>query len=167
ADGLHVHPMHSMPYIQNRVLPALKEGVESAGRSLDDIDLIVPVLAVPGDSPEEQANMAREAKTAIGFYGSTPGYAFQFDDLGYEGVRVKLAETLRSGGRDALAADVSDELLDQFGLVARWDDMADKLIARYKVLASRVVMYLAKPSILENPKNLEKWGEIARAVRAA
>ena len=167
ADGLHVHPMHSMPYIQNRVLPALKEGVESAGRSLDDIDLIVPVLAVPGDSPEEQANMAREAKTAIGFYGSTPGYAFQFDDLGYEGVRVKLAETLRSGGRDALAADVSDELLDQFGLVARWDEMADKLIARYKVLASRVVMYLAKPSILENPKNLEKWGEIARAVRAA
>ncbi len=167
ADGLHVHPMHSMPYIQNRVLPALKEGVESAGRSLDDIDLIVPVLAVPGDSPEEQANMARQAKTAIGFYGSTPGYAFQFDDLGYEGVRVKLAETLRSGGRDALAAEVSDELLDQFGLVARWDDMADKLIARYKVLASRVVMYLAKPSILENPKNLEKWGEIARAVRAA
>ena len=165
ADGLHVHPMHSMPYIENRVLPALKEGAESAGRSLDDIDLIVPVLAVR-DSPEEQANMAKEAKTAIGFYGSTPGYAFQFDDLGYEGVRIKLAET-RSGGRDALAAEVSDELLDQFGLVARWDDIADKLIARYKGLASRVVMYFAKPSILENPKSLEKWGEIARAVRAA
>jgi probable F420-dependent oxidoreductase len=167
ADGLHVHPMHSMPYIKKRVSPALKEGAQSAGRNLSDIDLIIPVLAVPGDSPEEQADMAKEAKTAIGFYGSTPVYAFQFDDLGYEGVRLKLAETLRSGGREALAAEVSDELLDQFGLVARWDDMADKLIDRYNGIASRVVMYLAKPSILKNRKNLEKWGEIARAVQAA
>ena len=147
ADGLHVHPMHSMPYIKNRVLPALKEGAQSAGRNLSDIDLIIPVLAVPGDSPEEQADMAKEAKTAIGFYGSTPVYAFQFDDLGYEGVRLKLAETLRSGGREALAAEVSDELLDQFGLVARWDDMADKLIDRYNGIASRVVAGLGQKII--------------------
>jgi probable F420-dependent oxidoreductase len=166
ADGLHVHPMHSMPYIQNRVIPAVTEGAESAGRTLEDIDLIVPVLAVAGDTAEERAATAKEAKTAIGFYGATPGYAFQFDDLGYEGTRLKLAETLRTGDRDALAEQVSDELLDQFGLIARWDDMADKLIERYKGVASRVVMYLAKPSITENPANLAKWGEIARAVQA-
>ena len=53
---------------------------------------------------------------------------------------------------------MTDELLDQFGLVAKWDDMADALIARYKGIASRVVMYLAKPSIIENPANLAKWG---------
>lgn len=49
-------------------------------------------------------------------------------------------------------------MLDQFGLVARWDDMADKLIERYKGKASRIVMYLAKTSILENPSNLAKMG---------
>lgn len=167
ADGLHVHPMHSMPYITNRVLPAVAEGAESAGRNPGDIDLIVPVFAVAGDSPEERMSLAREAKAAIGFYGATPGYAFQFDDLGYEGTRLKLAETLRTGDRDALVDQVSDELLDHFGLVARWDDMADKLIERYQDVASRVVMYLAKQSILETPENLGKWGEIARAVRAA
>jgi len=167
ADGMHVHPMHSMPYIRNRLIPAVTAGAESAGRRLSDIDLIVPVLAVAGDSAEERAAMAREAKATIGFYGTTPVYSFQFDDLGYEGTRLKLAERLRQGDRDGLIELVSDELLDQFGLVARWDDMADKLIARYKGLASRVVMYLAKPSIAENPANLAKWGEIARAVRAA
>jgi hypothetical protein len=45
--------------------------------------------------------------------------------------------------------------------------MADKLVDRYKGKATRVVMYLASTSILENPANLAKWGEIARAVRAA
>ena len=167
ADGLHVHPMHSMPYIHNRVIPAVTEGAESVGRTLGEIDLIVPVLAVAGDTPEECANLAREAKTAIGFYGATPGYAFQFDDLGYQGKRLELAEALRSGGREAVADLVSDEMLEQFGLVARWDDMADRLIERYQGIASRVVMYLAKQSIQENPANLAKWGEIARAVRAA
>jgi probable F420-dependent oxidoreductase len=167
ADGLHVHPMHSMPYIENRVLPKLSEGAAKAGRGLDDIDLIVPVLAVAGDTPEERAVLAREAKSAIGFYGSTPAYAFQFDDLGYEGTRLKLAERLRAKDQEGLLDLVSDELLDQFGLVARWDDMADRLIARYKGTASRVVMYLAKQSIDQNPANLGKWSEIARAVRAA
>lgn len=166
ADGLHVHPMHSMAYIHNRVIPTVTEGAERAGRTLDDIDLIVPVLAVPGDTSEERAALAREAKTAIGFYGSTPAYAFQFDDLGYEGKRQELAAALRSGGRDAVADLVSDEMLEQFGLTARWDDMADRLIERYNGIASRVVMYLAKQSIQENPANLGKWGEIARAVRS-
>jgi probable F420-dependent oxidoreductase len=167
ADGLHVHPMHSMQYIQNRVLPAIREGAESAGRALSQIDLIVPVLAIAGDTPDERRNLLREAKATIGFYGATPGYAFQFDDLGYEGMRDKLSAALRDGGPDVLADLVTDEMLEQFALVARWDDMADKLVDRYKGKATRVVMYLARTSILENPANLAKWGEIARAVRAA
>lgn len=167
ADGLHVHPMHSMHYIENRLLPAVSEGAASAGRTLSDIDLIVPVLAVAGDAPEDRRNLVREAKTTIGFYGATPGYAFQFDDLGYKGMRDKLSDALKKGGPDVLADLVTDEMLEQFGLVARWDDMADRLIGRYKGKASRVVMYLARTSILENPANLGRWGEIARAVRAA
>ena len=43
CDGLHVHPMHSMPYIENRLLPSVAEGAKRAGRSMDDIDLIIPV----------------------------------------------------------------------------------------------------------------------------
>ena len=167
VDGVHVHPMHSMPYIENRLIPKLREGAAKADRSLDDVDLIVPVLAVAGDTPEERAALEREAKSAIGFYGSTPAYAFQFDDLGYEGKRLELAEKLRAGDQEGLIAGVSDEILDQFALVARWDDMADKLIARYKGVAWRVVMYFAKQSIDADPDNLGKWGEIARAVRAA
>ena len=167
ADGVHVHPMHSMPYIRNRLLPNLAEGAARAGRDAADIDLIVPVLGIAGDSPEERDWGVLRAKTQIGFYGATPNYAFQFDDLGYEGMRDQLRVHLKSGDTDALVALISDEILDHFGLVARWDDMADKLIARYQGTASRLVMYLAEESIRRNPDNLGKWSEIAKAVRAA
>ena len=167
ADGVHVHPMHSIPYIVNRLIPQVREGAVKAGRCLEDVDLIIPVLAVPGDTPEERAALEREAKAAIGFYGSTPVYAFQFDDLGYEGKRLELAAKLRAGDRDGMIKLVSDEMLNQFGLCTRWDDMADQLIARYKGVGSRVVMYFAMQSIAANPSNRDKWAEIARAVRAA
>lgn len=167
ADGVHVHPMHSMPYIENRLLPDLAAGAARAGRDPAAIDLIVPVFAIPGDSAEEQAAGVLRAKTQIGFYGATPNYAFQFDDLGYVGMRDKLRVHLKSGDTDALVALISDEMLDQFGLVCAWDDLADKLIARYQGTATRLVMYWAEESIRQNPGNLGKWSEIARAVRAA
>ena len=39
ADGVHVHSVHSMTYIQNRLLPVLAAGAAKAGRKQSDIDL--------------------------------------------------------------------------------------------------------------------------------
>ena len=58
-------------------------------------------------------------------------------------------------------------MLEHFALVARWDDLADALIARYAGKAARVVSYLAMGDIQEHPDHLARWGEIAKAVRAA
>lgn len=58
ADGVHVHPMHSMHYIRNRLLPGVAEGARRAGRDASAIDLIIPVIVAAGDTPEERADMA-------------------------------------------------------------------------------------------------------------
>ncbi len=166
CDGLHVHPMHSVPYINNRLLPAVAAGAAKAERDPGDVDLIIPVFTVAGDTPEERERMLRRAKTQIAFYGSTPNYAFQFDDLGFHGVGERLNTLMRERNMQALAETITDEMLEQFALVARWDDMADALIARYQGIASRVVTYLAREDMQRNPANLSRWGEIARAVRS-
>ena len=63
ADGVHVHPLHSMPYIENRLLPDLAAGAAKADRDVDDLELLIPVFAYPGDTPEERAAIeAREAE---------------------------------------------------------------------------------------------------------
>ena len=167
CDGLHVHPMHSIPYIQNRLLPAVSAGAEKVGRSADDVDLIIPVFAIAGDTPEERAAMTQRARTQIAFYGSTPNYAFQFDDLGFEGTTPKLGQLMKAGDIGGMAEAINDDILDYFAVTATWDDMADALISRYQGLASRVVTYLTYEDISKNPANLPRWGEIARAVAAA
>src|SRR5690606_147509 len=101
------------------------------------------------------------------FYGSTPNYAFQFDDLGFEGTTQRLGSLIRKGDLDAMAATITDEMLDHFAVVCPWDDLADRLVERYRGTASRLVMYLAEDSIRRDPGTLGRWGEVARAVRAS
>lgn len=166
ADGVHVHPMHSLHYVQQRLIPEIRQGAEQAGRSLDEVDLIFPVFAVPGDSPEERKPLLERARTQIGFYGSTPNYAYQFTDLGFEGVSEGLRGAMRAGDMERMGALITDEVLAHFSVAARWDDMADALIERYGPYAHRLVMYLTQEDIAKRPENLPRWGEIARAVRA-
>ena len=166
ADGVHVHPMHTMHYIRERLLPEVAQGAERAGRDVDEIDLIVPVFAAPGDSPEELAPLVRRAKTQIAFYGTTPNYSFQFTDLGYEGVTAALRERMAAGDIAGMADCITDDMLEHFALVAPWDEMADRLRDRYSGTAARVVMYLAEEQIRKDPDMVHKWGDVAQATRS-
>ena len=165
ADGVHVHPMHSMHYIRNRLLPGLAEGAARAGRDPATIDKIIPVIVAAGDTSEARATPINEAKTAIAFYGATPNYAFQFDDLGHHGLRDQLRDCLKTGDSVRSQALITDEILNQFAIVARWDDVADRMIERYKGIASRLVIY--PPGREVDSKTFERWGEVPRAVRQA
>jgi probable F420-dependent oxidoreductase len=164
ADGIHVHPFHSLPYLHNRLLPAVAEGAAAAGRAPDDVELIIPVFAVPGDTPEERAPLLERARAQIAFYGSTRNYAFQFDDLGFEGTSARLNDKLKAGDLAGMAATITDEMLDEFSVISTWDELAGTLRQRYGGLATRLVMYLAADSIAADPAALARWGEVARSV---
>ena len=166
ADGIHVHPLHSMHYIENRLKPAVAEGAAISGRSTDDIDLIIPVFACPGDTPEERAPLVERARRQIAFYGSTPNYSFQFDDLGFGGTTTRIREKMKAGELDTMGELITEEMLEHYALVATWDDMADRLLERYNGMAERVVMYLGEQQMRNDPDVLAKWGDVAAAVRA-
>jgi probable F420-dependent oxidoreductase len=165
ADGVHVHPLHSMHYLEHRLLPNVRAGAERAARDPADIDLLIPVFIVPGDTPEERAFLARRTRTQIAFYGSTRNYAFQFDDLGFEGTSARLNDRLKAGDVDGMAATITDEMLNIYAIVGPWDEVADRVVERYAGVAERIISYLTVEDIACNPDHLDRWGEIARAVR--
>ncbi len=167
ADGVHVHPLHSVHYINERLLPAVAEGAASADRDPAEVDLLIPAFIVPGDTPEEREALAHRARTQIGFYGSTKNYAFQFDDLGFEGVSSRLNDCIKAGDMNGLAATITDEMLDTFAIVGPWAEIADRLIDRYQGLAERVISYLTVDDVATNPDNVSKWRDVATAVTAA
>ena len=123
------------------------------------------MFAVGGDTAEERAPLVHRARSQIAFYGSTKNYAFQFDDLGFEGTSSRLNDLLKAGDVDGMTATITDEMLDHYAVVAPWDELAGRLLDRYEGTAARIVSYLTEESVRRDPTAFDRWGEVARAVR--
>ncbi|MCP3990496.1 MAG: TIGR03617 family F420-dependent LLM class oxidoreductase [Actinomycetia bacterium] len=167
ADGIHVHPFHSIPYLNEVLDPKVEEGAKRTGRQASDVDLIIPVFTIVGDTEEEREVHKRTAKAQIAFYGSTKNYGFQFDMLGFEGTSGRLNERLKAGDIAGMADLITDEMLEHYAITASWDELGPKLVDRYQGKAARLVTYQAEESLRRDPSKIDRWAAVAEAVRSA
>lgn len=162
ADGVHVHPLNHPTYLRETVIPNLREGATKAGRSAEDLEIIVPAFIVPID--DDEARWRNFARMQVAFYGSTPNYAFIFEQLGFEGTTDRIRERQRACDLAGMAAEVSDELLDHFVVTGPRSELADKILERYQGLATRVVSYFGGLDWTNDPSALNAWADVARGV---
>ena len=167
ADGIHVHPLNTPAYLRDTVAPNLEAGASKAGRSPADLEVIVPTFAAPGSTSDAVQEWRELARMQVAFYGSTPNYAFIFDQLGREGTTARLRERQKAGDLAGMAAVIDDDLLEHFCVSGDWAQVADDLIERYQGTATRIVSYFAGMAWARDEQALGPWGELARAVRAA
>ncbi len=167
CDGIHVHPFHSMRYLQEVVLPAVHEGATSGGRSPDDISIVCPIMAILGDTEEERVKARDETRLRIAFYGSTRTYSGVFDLHGWEGTADRLHELQRAGDLKGMIATITDEMLEVYSLESSWDDLADALVDKYGGIADRIVMYDASANWTFGGGSLDRWRDITAAVTKA
>ncbi len=167
ADGVHIHPLNTPTYLSGTVLPSLAEGAAASGRTLADLEVIVPVFLVVGDTPEEQATRRETARFQVAFYGSTPNYAFIFEQIGFPGTTERLREHQKAGDLAAMAGVITDEILEHFVVAGAWDEVADLLMARYSGVATRVVDYFSGQGGAPAEGLDPRWAEVARAVTAS
>jgi probable F420-dependent oxidoreductase len=166
ADGMHVHPLNTVAYLDEVVRPAVAEGEARAGRNPGHTRLACPVMTIVGDTEEEQSAQREEIRMRIAFYGSTPGYEVVFDTHGWDGVGERLNQLQRAGDFGGMAATVTDPMVDAFAVTAPWDGLAQALIDRYGGVAHHVICYSASPQWASHPATLERWSDVARAVAA-
>ncbi len=160
ADGVHVHPLGEPGYIARHVAPKVAEGAAKSGRLTSDIAVIVPVMTIVGDSDEERARERELVRASMSFYGSTPNYAFIWDEAGFEGTTARIREKQKAGDFAGMAAQISDEHIATFATESTWDGLADALVAKYQDNATRIVLYNA----LADPERIERYGAVARSI---
>src|SRR3984893_15863088 len=158
ADGVHIHPLGEPGYINRHALPNIAEGAAKAGRSPSDIAVIVPVMTIVGDSDEESAKERELVRASMSFYGSTPNYAFIWDEAGFEGTTARIREKQKGGDFPGMAAPGSDDHTRTFATESTWDGLADALTGKYARIATRLALY----SALGDHERFERYGEIAR-----
>jgi probable F420-dependent oxidoreductase len=162
ADGVHIHPLGEPGYINRHALPNIAEGAAKAGRSRSDVAVIVPVMTIVGDTDEERAKERELVRASMSFYGSTPNYAFIWDEAGFEGTTARIREKQKAGDIPGMAAQVSDDHIAAFATESTWDTLADVLTAKYAGTATRLVLYNA----VGDRERFERYGEVARRLSA-
>jgi probable F420-dependent oxidoreductase len=164
ADGLHVHPINSPAYLRETVLPNLAAGAERAGRDPAGLTLFVPTFVAAGNTDEELAAAREGVRRQISFYGSTPNYAFLFEQVGFEGTTEQIRERQKAGDADGMAAVISDDLLNHFSVSGSWDELPDRIVERHRGIADRVVLYLTGDDVFGGSADIERWGAVAAEV---
>lgn len=159
ADGIHVHPLNTAPYLRETVLP----NATTAGRRPA---LIVPAFTAFGDSDAERHRWREMARIQVAFYGSTPNYSFIFEQLGREGVTPRLREHQKAGDIAGMASVIDDDLLAEFCTEGPWSAAPDLLRARYGDVADRLVLYFAGMAWAESEAALEPWSDVVRALKS-
>ncbi|UXA15291.1 TIGR03617 family F420-dependent LLM class oxidoreductase [Mycobacterium sp. SMC-8] len=158
SDGVHVHPLGEPGYIARHVVPKVAEGAARSGRSPHEVALIVPVMTIVGDSDEERHRERELVRASMSFYGSTPNYAFIWDEAGFEGTTARIREKQKAGDFQGMAAQITDEHIATFATESTWDGLADALTARYGATATRIVLYNA----LADAERFERYGIVAQ-----
>jgi probable F420-dependent oxidoreductase len=136
ADGFLAHPFHSPRYLQEVILPAIRQGVDKAGRSAQDC--VVSTTAFVVTAPHEESMV----RAQIAFYASTPSYKPVMALHGWQDSAEQLSTLASRGQWGEMPALISDEMLAAFAVQASAEQVAEVLTARYRGLVDRLSVYI-------------------------
>jgi probable F420-dependent oxidoreductase len=138
ADGFIVHPFGSERSMREVTVPAVRRGAERAGRTLADVEIAFPLMAVVADTEEQLAQGRDAMRPRLAFYGSTPAYKVILDVHGWGDLQPELNRLTKTGDWGAMSALITDEMVDAFCVLATPDEIGPTVRARYGDLVQRV-----------------------------
>ena len=141
CDGFHVHPFHSIKYLDEVVLPNVRHGLERTGRKRGDVSLSTTAFVITGENQKEIEAAKGRVRQQISFYASTPAYVGVLQAHGWGEAGRRLTEKSKRGDWAGMADEITDEMLDVYALTATYDELAEKVQQRYRGYLDRVGFY--------------------------
>ncbi len=158
GDGLLAHLFSTPRYIREVTLPALRQGLATAGRDRSDVEVVVPLFVVTGASERAYQQTRDVVRRQLAFYAATPAYAPVLVRHGWEDLHWELYELSLAGDWEAMADLIDDQVLDAFAVEGEPDTIARRIWARYRDLADRVCLS-------PEPGNDAPWDRIVADLR--
>lgn len=141
ADGLIVHPFNSMPFLTDRALPAVQQGLDKSGRKRSDFILQINAIVITGETQEARDIAKQSVKSLLGFYASTPAYKPPMEAIGYGDLQPELNRLSKEGKWDELGTHIDDQFVEAFATTGEPVEIAQKLLDKYGEDADRLAIY--------------------------
>jgi len=163
CEGLHVHPFHTLEYLNKIILPNLEKGLKKAGRDRSEIQISSSVFVATGKNSQEMEEATNFIKDSIAFYASTPTYRPVFELHGWSEKAKKLSEYARQGKWTEMRSVIDDEIFEAFAVKGSILEAAYELKKRYEGPLDRISFYpLPTLPSLEDPI----WKEVVKIFKS-
>ena len=131
CDGVMLHGFCTRKYLQDRVIPALEEGLKRVKKSREEFEISGGGFVATGPDDESVQKLFEWVRTRIGFYGSTPSYWPVFELHGLEDLGLKLNSMSKKGQWNEMTREISDDVVRLFAAVGRHDELVAALKERF------------------------------------
>jgi len=158
CDGFHVHPFHSLKFLDEVTVPNIKVGLQKAGRMRSDISLSSTAFVITGRNRDEIEEAKGPVRQQIAFYASTRTYIGVLEAHGWGDTCYRLNEKAAKGDWSGMAAEITDEMLEVYAVTGTYDEIADKVQKKYAGYLDRVAFYF--PFSSGEP---ERWRKLVQA----
>lgn len=136
ADGLLGHPVCSLRWAREVVLPNLGRGLQKAGRERRGFDVCLSLCcAVSGDWRQAR----RAAAGEVAFYATARAFEPLFAVHGFEAQAERIRAAFLQGDVEGMLNAVSDEMVEAF-TAAGTPDQVRRKVARYAELADSLAL---------------------------
>lgn len=138
CDGVRLHPLCSRRYLEEVAVPQIAQGTRRGGRERTHFDLMGGGFIATGPDAASVAAGIEEVRRRIAFYASTPAYRSVLALHGLEDLGDRLHALSVSGRWDAMAGEVSDDVVHLFAACGPYDRLAALIAERWGGLADSI-----------------------------
>jgi len=131
CDGVRLHVFATRKYVEEVALPEIRSGLNKSGRDRSNFEVWGGGFIVTGKDEAALVQERENVRYRIAFYGSTRSYHPILALHGWEDLGLKLHEMSKKGQWKQMAAQVSDEVLEEFAVIATYDNLVSKLTERF------------------------------------
>src|ERR1700761_4495939 len=131
ADGVRLHGFCTRQYLQDVILPRLREGMARTGRTREHFEITGGGFVATGADAEATAKMFEVVRGRVAFYGSTPGYWPVLELHGLGDLGRELNALSKAGKWQEMAGRVSDDVVHLFAAVGTHTEIAGKIAERF------------------------------------
>lgn len=162
CDGFHVHPFHSVKYLNEIVRPQIAAGAARTNRDPANVALVSSIFLITGPDEAGMEGARAFVREQLAFYASTPTYRVVLASHGWEDIGEQLSRLAAARRWAEMGALISDDMLDVFAVTAPLDRIGKALRERYDGVLDRVCSYLPyTPGALD-----DVWQQAVRDVAA-
>ena len=166
CDGFFVHNFHTPTYLKETVLPNIEKGLAKAGRERKGFTLQTGTFIASGATQDEVRKAIGPVRQQVSFYASTRTYKGVLDAHGWGDTCFRLNEKAAKGDWDGMAAEITDEMLDEIAVIGTYDEIAKKLAHRYAGLLDRLIVGLGASERQDKGRYRELVQEVRQQMQA-